>query len=106
MHWIRCREGDEMPAGVEEDPKETAVSETGSMFSRRLYRVSRIALGVGLLILGLAGLVLPFLQGVLLIVAALAILRKDIPFVATLWDRYVAPLQERYRLWREARRRR
>ena len=65
-----------------------------------------IALGVGLLILGLAGLVLPFLQGVLLIVAALAILRKDIPFVATLWDRYVAPLQERYRLWREARRRR
>lgn len=95
-----------MPAGVEEDPKGTAVRETGSMFSRQFYRVSRIALGIGLLILGLAGLVLPVLQGVLLIVAALAILRKDIPFVATIWDRFVAPLQERYRLWRESRRHR
>ena len=106
MRWIRCREGDEMPAGVEEDPKEAVVRETGSTFSGRLYRVSRIALGIGLLIVGLVGLVVPFLQGVLLIVAALAILRKDIPFVARIWDRYVAPLKERYRLWREARRRR
>ena len=95
-----------MPAGVEEDPKGTAVGESGSLFSRRFYRVSRIALGIALLIVGLAGLVLPVLQGVVLIVAALAILRKDIPFVATIWDRFVVPLQERYRRWREARRRR
>lgn len=95
-----------MPAGVEEDPKGTAVEETGSTFSRQFYRASRIALGVGLLIAGLAGLVLPFLQGVLLIVAALAVLRKDIPFAARIWDRFVVPLQNRYRLWREARRRR
>ena len=95
-----------MPAGVEEDPKETAVSETGSFISGRIYRVCRIALGVLLLIAGLAGLVLPFLQGIVLIVAALAILRKDIPFAATIWDRFVVPLRHRYRLWREARRHR
>ena len=95
-----------MPPGVEEDVKKPAVTETGSFFSGRFYRVSRIALGVGLLIVGLAGLVLPVLQGVLLIVAALGILRKDIPFAAKIWDRCVVPLQARYRLWREARRRR
>ena len=95
---------DDMPVGAEKDSDKTAVADTGSIFSRRLYRVSRIALGVALLIVGLAGLVLPILQGVVLIVAALAILRKDIPFVQTIWDRLVVPLQERYRAWREARR--
>ena len=95
-----------MPSGVEEDAKKPAVAETGSIFSGRFYRVSRIALGIGLLIAGLAGLVLPILQGVVLIVAALAILRKDIPFAARIWDRFVVPLQHRYRLWRETRRRR
>ena len=95
-----------MPAGVEEDPKGTAVAVTGSVFSRQVYRVARIALGVALLIAGLVGLVLPVLQGVLLIVAALAILRKDIPFAATVWERVVVPLQDRYRRWREARRHR
>ena len=93
-----------MPSGVEEDVKKPAVTGTGSIFSGRLYRVSRIALGIGLLIVGLAGLVLPVLQGVVLIVAALAILRKDIPFAAKIWDRVVVPLQNRYRLWRETRR--
>lgn len=93
-----------MPPSVEEDAEGSAVTETTSIFSRRFYRVSRIALGIALLIAGLAGLVLPILQGVVLIVAALAILRKDIPFVATIWDRFVVPLQQRYRRWREARR--
>ena len=95
-----------MPPSVEEDVKKPAVMETGSIFSRRFYRVSRIGLGVALLIAGLVGLILPILQGVVLIVAALAILRKDIPFVETIWDRFVVPLQDRYRLWREARRHR
>ena len=95
-----------MPSGVEEDVKKPAVTGTGSTGPGRLYRVSRIALGIGLLIAGLAGLVLPVLQGVVLIVAALAILRKDIPFAAKIWDRVVVPLQNRYRLWRETRRRR
>lgn len=95
-----------MPPSVEEDTEGAAITETTSLFSRRFYRVSRIALGIALLIAGLAGLVLPILQGVVLIVAALAILRKDIPFVATIWDRFVVPLQQRYRRWREARRHR
>jgi uncharacterized membrane protein YbaN (DUF454 family) len=93
-----------MPPSVEEDAGSSAVTETTSIFSRRFYRVSRIALGIALLIAGLAGLVLPILQGVVLIVAALAILRKDIPWAATLWDRFVVPLQQRYRRWRKARR--
>ena len=95
-----------MPPSVEEDTEGSAVTETTSIFSRRFYRMSRIALGIALLIVGLVGLVLPILQGVVLIVAALAILRKDIPFVATIWDRFVVPLQQRYRRWREARRHR
>ena len=79
-------------------------AEATSGLSGRFYRISRIALGIALLIAGLAGLVLPVLQGVLLIVAALAILRKDIPFVATIWARFVVPMQQRYRHWRDARR--
>ena len=94
-----------MPSGVEDVAKKPALTETGSVFSRRFYRISRIVLGVGLLIVGLAGLVLPILQGVVLILAALAILRKDIPFVAVIWDRFVVPLQDRYRRWRQSRRR-
>ena len=95
-----------MPSCVEDVAKKPALTETGSVFSRRFYRISRIVLGVGLLIVGLAGLVLPILQGVVLILAALAILRKDIPFVAVIWDRFVVPLQDRYRSWRQSRRRR
>ena len=94
-----------MPPRIEESPDGSVATETTSIFSRRFYRISRIALGIVLLIAGLAGLVLPILQGVVLIVAALAILRKDIPFVATIWDRFVVPLQQQYRRWREARRR-
>ena len=95
-----------MPPSVEEGTEGSAITKATSIFSRRFYRMSRIALGIALLIVGLAGLVLPILQGVVLIVAALAILRKDIPFVATIWDRFVVPLQQRYRRWREARRHR
>ena len=93
-----------MPPSVEENANGSVITETTSVFSRRFYRISRITLGIALLIAGLAGLVLPILQGVVLIVAALAILRKDIPFVATIWDRFVAPLQQRYQRWRDTRR--
>ena len=93
-----------MPSSIEENTKGAVGTEITSIFSRRFYRVSRIALGIVLLIAGLAGLVLPILQGVMLIVAALAILRKDIPFAGTIWDRFVVPLQLQYRRWREARR--
>lgn len=92
-----------MPPSIEENTEGPVAAESPSGFSKRFYRISRIALGIVLLIAGLAGLVLPVLQGVVLIVTALAILRKDIPFVATIWDRFVVPLQERYRRWRDAR---
>ena len=95
-----------MPPGIEKNTEGSAATETASIFSKRFYRISRIALGIALLIAGLAGLVLPILQGVVLIVAALAILRKDIPFAATIWDRFVVPMQQRYQRWREARRHR
>ncbi len=93
-----------MPPSIEENTEGSVGAEATSGLSGRFYRISRIALGIALLIAGLAGLVLPVLQGVVLIVAALAILRKDIPFVATIWDRFVVPMQQRYRHWRDARR--
>ena len=93
-----------MPPSIEENAEGSVVTETTLGLSKRFYRISRITLGIVLLIAGLAGLVLPILQGVVLIVAALAILRKDIPFVATIWDRFVVPMRQRYWRWREARR--
>ena len=63
---------------------------------RRLPRSVRVGLGVLLPIGGIAGLVLPVLQGVLMITAALAILRQDIPWVARLWDRHLVPRWERW----------
>lgn len=93
-----------MLPSVEENDGDSMQTAPTSGLSGRFYRISRIVLGVALLIVGLVGLVLPILQGVVLIVAALAVLRKDIPFVGTIWDRFVVPLQLRYRRWREARR--
>jgi len=45
----------------------------------RAARVGRILIGCVLLALGTAGLLLPFLQGVLLIVAGVFVLSRDIP---------------------------
>jgi uncharacterized protein YqgC (DUF456 family) len=59
----------------------------------------RIGFGVLLLMGGLIGLVLPFLQGILMIMAGLAILRKDIPWVARLWERWGAPTWKRCQNW-------
>jgi uncharacterized membrane protein HdeD (DUF308 family) len=65
----------------------------------RAKRVVRLVLGVLLLVLGVGGLFLPFLQGVLLIVAGFAVLGDEIPIVARLRDR----IRERYPgPWREA----
>jgi hypothetical protein len=62
----------------------------------KLPRPVRISLGVLLLLGGIAGLVLPVLQGILMIMATLAILRQDIPWVACLWDRHLGPRWERW----------
>ena len=63
---------------------------------RSLPRPVRIGLGVLLLLGGIAGLVLPVLQGVLMIMAGLAVLRQDIPCVARLWDHHLVPYWERW----------
>jgi uncharacterized protein len=52
-----------------------------------LKRSLRIALGSILLVLGLAGLVLPLLQGWLFIALGVIVLSRDIPFFARLEDR-------------------
>ena len=65
-------------------------------------RPVRIAVGTILLCIGIAGLFLPILQGVATIVAALAILRKDIPLAERIWQRCIIPLQQRLQQWLEA----
>ena len=62
-------------------------------------RSVRITVGVILLLVGIVGLFLPVLQGVATIVAALAILRKDIPLAERIWQRWIIPLQQRSRQW-------
>jgi uncharacterized membrane protein YbaN (DUF454 family) len=47
----------------------------------------RLALGIALIPLGIVGLFLPFLQGILFLAAALALLADEIPFLARFRDR-------------------
>jgi len=42
-----------------------------------MWRAARIALGVGLLLLGLVGLVLPVLQGTLFLILGLTVLARE-----------------------------
>ena len=65
-------------------------------------RPVRIAVGIILLFVGIAGLFLPVLQGVATIVAALAILRKDIPLAERIWQRWIIPLHQRLQQWLQA----
>jgi len=58
-------------------------------------RPLRITVGLLLLLIGIAGLFLPILQGVATIVAALAILRKDISLAERIWQRWIIPLHQR-----------
>jgi len=69
-------------------------------------RPVRIVVGLTLLLVGIAGLFLPVLQGVLTIVAALAILRRDIPLAERVWQRWVVPCEQRCRQWLHALRQR
>lgn len=62
-------------------------------------RPVRITVGVILLLIGIAGLFLPVLQGVAIVVAALAILRKDIPMAERIWQRWIIPLRQRSQQW-------
>ncbi len=68
-----------------------------AMLSAR--RPVRIIVGLALLLLGIIGLFLPILQGVVIIVAALAVLRQDIPMAERIWQRWVIPLHQRWEVW-------
>jgi uncharacterized membrane protein YbaN (DUF454 family) len=52
-----------------------------------VWRMVRLVLGVALIPLGIVGLFLPFLQGILFLVAALALLADEVPFLARFRDR-------------------
>ena len=65
-------------------------------------RPVRITVGIILLFVGIAGLFLPVIQGVATIVAALAILRKDIPLAERIWQRWIIPLQQCSQQWLQA----
>lgn len=54
------------------------------MVKRTVSRVIRHVLGWGLLVVGIAGLVLPVLQGWLFIALAALLLAPDVPFFARL----------------------
>ena len=62
-------------------------------------RPVRIVVGLILLFVGIIGLFLPVLQGLAMIVAALAILRKDIPLAERVWQRWIMPYEQRCRQW-------
>ena len=62
-------------------------------------RPVRMVVGLILLLVGIAGLFLPVIQGVATIVVALAILRKDIPLAERLWQRWFVPLEQRCQQW-------
>ena len=61
----------------------------------RPWRVLRIASGFLLLALGVIGLFLPILQGVLMILAGLAVLGKDLPWSRAITDRLAAFVKRR-----------
>lgn len=59
------------------------------------FRVLRIGVGFALLALGVVGLFLPVLQGVLLLLAGLAVLGRDLPWAKSLTDRLAGYLRRR-----------
>ena len=61
------------------------------MMLRRISKWAKITAGVGLLVLGVIGLFLPFLQGILFLVMGLSLLSTESPR-AKAWLEY---LQER-----------
>jgi len=91
--WLRW-------AGFASDEGRDFVKSMWAIVSTR--RPVRIVVGLILLLVGIAGLFLPILQGVAIIIAALAILRKDVPLAERLWQRWVIPLHHRSQQWLHA----
>ena len=73
----------------------SAAGKTGPRRRFRPWRVLRIASGFLLLALGIIGLFLPILQGVLMILAGLAVLGKDLPWSRAVTDRLARLVRRR-----------
>jgi hypothetical protein len=73
----------------------SATGDAGPRRRFRLWRALRIASGFFLLVLGVIGLFLPILQGVLMILAGLAVLGKDLPWSRAITDRLAAFVKRR-----------
>ena len=87
-------------AGSREEsaPAESASAPLAKVTAPRrsgLWRILRIASGFALLALGIVGLFLPVLQGVLMILAGLAILGRDFPWSRAITDRLAAFVKRR-----------
>jgi uncharacterized protein len=70
----------------------------------RLAKILRITLGVIALLLGVAGLFLPVLQGVLFLLIGFYLLSKDIPWVRRQWEKIRCRYPNafaRWELWKE-----
>ena len=62
---------------------------------RPIWRILRIAAGFALLLFGTIGLFLPVLQGVLMILAGLAVLGRDLPWARAATDWLAAFVRRR-----------
>lgn len=71
------------------------VAEQGPPRRGGFFRLLRIVVGFALLALGVVGLFLPVLQGVLLLLAGLAVLGRDLPWARSLTDRLAGYLRRR-----------
>ena len=71
------------------DPAEMETGKAGAASGTRWrpLRVFRVAAGFLLLLLGVIGLFLPILQGVLMILAGLAVLGRDFPWSRAITER-------------------
>jgi uncharacterized membrane protein YbaN (DUF454 family) len=66
---------------------------------RKIWRWTRISAGSILIALGIVGLVLPFLQGIALILAGLAVLATELPWAR----RWLQAIRDRLKRFRKKR---
>ncbi len=72
---------------MSDEPSQPAARKVATGVSGQVFKVMRISSGVLLLLLGVVGLFLPLLQGVLLLIAGLAVLAVDVPLARNLYRR-------------------
>ena len=70
-----------------DSPANTPPNKKGST-QKLVWRLVRLSTGWALLVLGVIGLFLPFLQGLLFIASGLALLSPDLPWAKRLLERF------------------